>query len=107
MPVNECTIADASVLAMPRQFGPHTTIPCAAAILRISSWAARPGSPASPKPALMISAAGMPFRPQVSSTSSTARCGTTSTARSGVSGSASIDGWQGSPSIEACRGLTR
>ena len=94
-----------SALSRPRQLGPTMRIPAARTLASIASWIARPASPVSAKPAVMINTAFTPVATQSSITAGTCAAGTTITASSIASGTARRSGYARTPCTELAPGL--
>ncbi len=82
----------ASVLMIPKEFGPTTRIPAPRARRTSSAWSRAPSRPSSAKPDDTTSSALTPASAHSSTTSRTAWAGTAMTARSTGSGIAPTEG---------------
>ena len=104
--VGECRLRLDEALHIPLQFGPTKRMPASLAAATISAWRCSPSTPLSAKPALMTTAARMPFAPHSRSTRGAAAAGTVTTARSIDPGTSSTEGYARCPMTSSAVGWT-
>jgi hypothetical protein len=103
-PIDSEQFKPEAVLITPKQFGPRTRTPVAAAIRATSRCNSPPRAPVSAKPPLMTTATVTCAAPQSAKTSGTAVDGVTTSAKSTGSGTAARRGYAGHPRISLADG---